>query len=145
MLKHGHENASTQLDQAGRPGAPVDLLRALIVMRMKEIRSLRELTRVLDVDPRLRRLCLIEDGERGYSRSVLSRFTRLFGAERLRRVIDEKAVMLLRRSGIEEVDVILDASFIKAWSIRHPLDSRRGFSDQDARVGRNGRGYDLGY
>jgi transposase len=112
---------------------------------MKGIRSLRELTRVLDVDPRIRRLCLIEDGERGYSRSVLSRFTRLMGAEKLRRIIDEKVVMLLRRSGVEEVDVILDASFIKAWSIRHPRDSRRGFSDPDARVGRHGRGYDLGY
>jgi hypothetical protein len=114
-------------------------------MRMKEIRSLRELTRILNVDQRIRRLCLIEDGERGYPRSVLSRFTRRVGAERLRRIIDEKVVMLLRRSGVEEADVVLDASFIKAWSIRHPQDSRRGFSDPDARVGRHGRGYDLGY
>ena len=114
-------------------------------MRMKEIRSLRELSRILNVDQRIRRLCLIEDGERGYPRSVLSRFTKLVGAERLRRIIDEKVVMLLRRSGVEEVDVVLDASFIKAWSIRHPGDSRRGFSDPDARVGRHGQGYDLGY
>ena len=114
-------------------------------MRMKEMRSLRELTRVLDVDRRIRRLCLIEDGESGYPRSVLSRFTTLFGAEKLGRMIDEKVVMLLRRSEVEEVDVVLDASFIKAWSIRHPRDSRRGFSDPDARVGRHGRSYDLGY
>ena len=114
-------------------------------MRMKEIRSLRELSRTLDIDLRLRRLCLIGDGERGYPRSVLSRFTRLVGAERLRKIIDEKVVMLLRRSEVEEVDVVLDASFIKAWSIRHPRDNRRGFSDSDARVGRHGRGYDLGY
>jgi len=114
-------------------------------MRMKEIRSLRELSRTLNVDQRLRRLCLIEDGERGYSRSVLSRFTTLFGAEKLRGIIDEKVVTLLRRSRVREVDAVLDASFIKAWSIRHPDDSRRGFSDPDARVGRHGRGYDLGY
>jgi len=114
-------------------------------MRMKEMRSLRELTRVLDVDQRIRRLWLIGDRERGYSRSVLSRFTTLFGAERLRRIIDEKVVMLLRRNEVEEVDAILDASFIKAWSIRHPKDGRRGLSDPDARVGRSGRGYDLGY
>ena len=112
---------------------------------MKGIRSLRELARTLDVDPRLRRLCLIRNGERGYPRSVLSRFTKLVGAERLRRIIDEKVVMLLRRSNVREVDVVLDASFIKAWSIRHPRDSRRGFSDPDARVGRHGRTYDLGY
>jgi transposase len=144
--------AETQAQQCfhttgpGRPPRnPLGLLRAFIVMRMKEMRSLRELTRVLDSDERIRRLCLIEDSERGYPRSVLSRFTTLFGAEKLRRVIDEKIVMLLRRSEVEEVDAVLDASFIKAWSIRHPKDSRRGFSDQDARVGRHGRGYDLGY
>jgi transposase len=114
-------------------------------MRMKEIRSLRELSLILDVDQRLRRLCLIEDDERGYPKSVLNRFTRLVGAERLRRIIDEKVIMLLKRNRVKEVDAVLDASFIKAWSIRHPRDSRRGFSDPDARVGRHGRGYDLGY
>jgi hypothetical protein len=112
---------------------------------MKEIRSIRELSRILDIDQRIRRICLIEDGERGYPRSVLSRFTRLVGAERLKRIIDEKVVTLLRRSDVREVDAVLDASFIKAWSIRHPEDNRRGFSDPDARVGRHGRGYDLGY
>jgi hypothetical protein len=114
-------------------------------MRMKAIRSLRELTRILDVDKRIRRLCLITDKERGYTRSVLSRFTRRVGAERLLLIIEEKVVWLLRRSGVTEVDAILDASFVKAWSTRHPDNSRTGFSDIDAKVGRNGRGYDLGY
>jgi len=127
------------------PRSPLGLLRAFIVMRMKEIRSLRELSRTLNVDQRLRKLCLIEKGERGYPRSVLSRFTKLVGAERLSRIIDEKVVMLLRRNGVKEVDAVLDASFIKAWSIRDPRDNRRGFSDPDARVGRHGRGFDLGY
>lgn len=130
----------------GRPPRnPLGLLRAFIAMRMKGIRSLRELARLLDVDPRLRRLCLIGEGERGYPRSVLSRFTRLVGGERLRGIIDEKVVMLLKRGGARIVDVVLDASFIKAWSRRHPRDSRRGYSDPDARVGRAGRAYDLGY
>jgi len=130
----------------GRPPRnPLGLFRAFIVMRMKGVRSLRELARLLDVDPRLRRLCLIGDGERGYPRSVLSRFTTLVGAGRLRRIIEEKVGMLLRRSGVREVDVVLDASFIKAWSRRDPRDSRRGYSDPDARVGRAGRAYDLGY
>ncbi|MFB0522179.1 MAG: transposase [Candidatus Bathyarchaeia archaeon] len=130
----------------GRPPRnPLGLLRAFIVMRMKAIRSLRELTRLFGVDPRLRRLCLIREGERGYPRSVLSSFTRWVGTERLWWIIDEKVVMLMRRSRVREVDVVLDASFIKAWSIRHPHDSRRGYSDPDARVVRNGRTYDLGY
>ena len=114
-------------------------------MKMKGVRSLRELTRVLDVDRRIRRLCLIKPGERGYTRSVISRFTRRVGAERPQLIIEDKVVLLLRRARVEEVDVVLDPSFIKAWSIRHPDDGRRGFSDSDAKVGRNGRGYDLGY
>jgi hypothetical protein len=114
-------------------------------MRMKAIRSIRELTRILDVDQRMRRLCLIKKDEEGYPRSVLSRFTRRVGAETLRLIIDEKVIMLLRRAGVEEVDAVLDASFLKAWSTRNPDDNRTGLSDPDARVGRSGRGFDLGY
>ena len=112
---------------------------------MKGIRSLRELTRILNVDLRLRRLCLIKKDENGYPRSVISRFTRRVGAETLQLIIEEKVIWLLRRSKVEDVDVLLDASFIKARSIRHPDNGRTGFSDADAMVGRNGRFYGLGY
>jgi hypothetical protein len=114
-------------------------------MRMKGTRSLREFTRILDVDRRLRRFCLIKTGEKGYTRSVISRFTTRVGAERLQLIIEEKMIQLLRRARVEEVDVVLDPSSIKAWSIRRPDDGKVGFSDSDAKVGRNGRGYDLGY
>ena len=40
---------------------------------------------------------------------------------------------------------MLDASFIKAWNIRHPTDNRTGYSDANARVGRSGRPFTLGY
>jgi len=53
-------------------------------MRMKGIRSLRELARILNVDQRIRRLCLVKRDENGYPRSVLSRFTHLVGAEAFR-------------------------------------------------------------
>lgn len=114
-------------------------------MRMKGIRSLRELTRILDIDQRIRRLCLITSKERGYTRTGLSRFTHRIGADRLQLIIEEKVIWLLRRSRTVDVDVLLDASFIKARSIRHPDDSRTGFSDADAMVGRNGRFYGLGF
>jgi hypothetical protein len=113
-------------------------------MRLKGIRSLRELTRILDVDRRLRRLCLIHGDERGYPRSVISRFTRRVGAETLQLMIEEKVIRLLRYRAPES-DVLLDASFVKARSIRHPDNGRVAYSDPDALVGRNGRGYDLGY
>jgi len=114
-------------------------------MRMKAIISLRELTRILDVDQRMRRLCLIKKDEGGYPRSVLSRFTHRVGAETLRLIIEEKVIMLLRRAGVEEVDAVLDASFLRAWSVRHPESNKVGLSDPDARVGRSGRSFGLGY
>jgi hypothetical protein len=66
------------------------LFRTFIVMRMKAIRSLREMTRLLDTDPRLRKLCLIKQDETGSSRSVLSRFAIKIGEDNLNKIIDEK-------------------------------------------------------
>jgi transposase len=130
----------------GRPPRnPLGVFRAFIVMRMKGVRSLREMTRMLDVDLRLRRLCLIKPGEASYPRSVLSRFIRRVGEDKLTRIIEEKVVKLLKRNDAKDVDAVLDASFIRAWSIRHPLDNKKGFSDDDAKVGRTGRSFELGY
>ena len=39
----------------------------------------------------------------------------------------------------------MDASFIKAWSTRDPTDNQTGYSDEEARVGRTGRTFALGY
>jgi len=114
-------------------------------MRMKAVRSLREMSRILDTDPRLRRLCLIKLGEAGYPRSVLSRFIRKVGEDNLTRIIEEKVVKLLRRDDATDVDSVFDASFIKAYSTRDPLDSLKGYSDMEARVGRAGKTFGLGY
>jgi hypothetical protein len=61
------------------------------------------------------------------------------------KIIDEKVVKLLKSNQAKEVDVVLDASFIKAWSTRSPIDNHAGYSDADARVGRTGRTFGLGY
>jgi hypothetical protein len=114
-------------------------------MKMKGVRSLREMTRLLDVDQRLRKLCLIKIDEAAYPRSVLSRFIRKVGEDNLTKIIEEKVVKLLTSNDARIVDVVLDASFVKAWSTRHPLDNKKGFSDGDARVGRAGRTFGLGY
>jgi transposase len=130
----------------GRPPRnPLGVFRTFIVMKMKGVRSLREMTRLLDVDQRLRKLCLINIDEAAYPRSVLSRFIRKVGEDNLTRIIEEKVVKLLKRNDAKDVDAVLDASFIKAWSTRHPLDSQKGYSDEEARVGRAGRTFGLGY
>jgi hypothetical protein len=112
---------------------------------MKGVRSLREMTRLFDTDPRLRRLCRIKPGEASYPRSVLSRFIRKVGENNLINIIEEKVVMLLERNRAKDVDSVFDASFIKAWSTRDPLDNMKGYSDVEARVGRAGRSFALGY
>jgi len=112
---------------------------------MKAVRSLREMTRLLDTDLRLRKLCLIKTGEAAYPRSVLSRFIRKVGEDRLTRIIKEKVVKLLKRNEAKDVDAVFDASFIKAWSTRHPMDNQKGYSDEEAKVGRAGRTFGLGY
>ena len=133
-------------DGPGRPPRnPLGLFRSFIVMKMKGVRSLREMTRLLDTDQRLRKLCLIKTGEKGYPRSVLSRYIRKVEEDNLTRIIEEKVVRLLKRNDAKDVDSVFDASFIKTWSTRHPLDSQKGLSDGDARVGRTGRTFALGY
>ena len=130
----------------GRPPRnPHGLFRTFIVMKMKGVRSLREMTRLLDVDPRLRKLCLIKKRETAYPRSVLSRFSRRVGEDKLNKIIEEKVIKLLKQNNAKEVDVVFDASFIKAWSTRDPLDNQKGYSDMEARVGRAGKTFSLGY
>jgi len=114
-------------------------------MKMKGVRSLREMTRQRDADQRLRRLCLVKPAEQGYTRSVLSRFIRKIGENRLIQIIEEKVVKLLKRNVTKDVDSVFDATFIKAWSTRDPMDNQKGHSDQDARVGRAGKTFGLGY
>jgi hypothetical protein len=133
-------------DGPGRhPRNPLGLFRTFIVMKMKGVRSLREMTRLLDADLRLRKLCLIKKKEAAYPRSVLSRFSRKVGEDKLTRIIEEKVVKLLKQNDTKEVDAVFDASFIKAWSTRDPTDNQRGYSDLEARVGRTGRTFGLGY
>jgi len=59
--------------------------------------------------------------------------------------MEQKVVALLKQNDTKEVDSVFDASFIKAWSTRDPLNNQRGYSDREARVGRAGRTFGLGY
>jgi len=78
-------------------------------------------------------------------RSVLSKFIQRVGEANLNKIIEEKVVNLLNRHHVRNIDAVFDASFIKAWSTRDPLDNQIGYSDMEARVGRAGRTFGLGY
>jgi len=135
-----HQNGS------GRPPRnPLGILKALLVKRLRQIPSDRELYRRLQCSGELRRLCGVKDWERPYHPSQLSRFRRRVGPRRLGRIVDRMVKRLIRGGVIRGEKVALDASFIRAWSRRDPHDNSTGLSDRDARVGRDGKTYSLGY
>ena len=133
-------------DGAGRPPRnPVGILKALIVKRIRNIPSDRELYRRLWGDPELRYLCDIEEYEKPYHPSQLTRFRQRLGTERLESLM-ETIIDRLRNAGVVKGEIVAcDATFIKAYSKRDPEDDSRGYSDREARVGRAGKTYHLGY
>ena len=74
----------------------------------------------------------------------MSRFSKRVSQDNLNKIIDQKVIELLKSQQTQEVDVMLDASFIKAWSTHHSADNQIGYSDAQTRVGRSGRSYALG-
>jgi transposase len=133
-------------DGPGRPPRkPMGIFKALMVKRLQQIPSERELCRRLWKDDNLRELCDIEAEQNPYHPSQLSRFKKRVGARRLQRIMNKLLKELLRGGVINGETVVLDATFIKAYSRRDPHENSRGKSDPEARVGRNGKTYELGY
>jgi len=133
-------------DDPGRPPRkPMGIFKALIAKRLQQIPSERELCRRLWKDDDLRELCDIEAEQNPYHPSQLSRFRKRVGARRLQRIMNKLLKELLKGGVINGETVVLDATFVKAYSRRDPHENSRGKSDPEARVGRNGKTYDLGY
>jgi transposase len=69
---------------AGRPPRkPIGIFKALVVKRVKQIPSDRELYRRLWSDEDLREVCDIEENQKPYHPSQLTRFRERIGVERL--------------------------------------------------------------
>src|SRR4030067_603979 len=133
-------------DDPGRPPRkPMGIFKALIVKRLQQISSERELCRRLWKDDNLRELCDIEAEQNPYHPSQLSRFKKRVGTRKLQRIMSKLLRELLKGGVINGETVVLDATFIKAYSRRDPHENSRGKSDPEARVGRNGKTYELGY
>jgi IS5 family transposase len=113
--------------------------------RLRQIPSDRELYRRLWNDPLLRMICDIEEKEKPYHPSQLTRFRTRVGPERLERIIVSLVEELIQGGLIRGETVAMDATFIKAYSKRDSHDNHKGASDPDALVGRDGRTYGLGY
>jgi transposase len=133
-------------DGPGRPPRkPMGIFKALIVKRLQQIPSERELCRRLWKDESLRELCDIEAEQNPYHPSQLSRFKKRVGTRRLQRIMNKLLKELLKRGVINGETVVLDATFVKAYSRRDPHENSLGKSDPEARVGRNGKTFELGY
>jgi transposase len=130
----------------GRPPRnPLGIFKALIVKHLRRIPSDRELYRRLWNDEALRYICDIEDSEKPYHPSQLSRFRNKVGPDRLEGIMNRFLEELVEGGVIKGEMLALDATFIKAWSRRDPSDDGKGLSDPESRVGRDGKTYNLGY
>jgi len=131
------------------PGRPprnlLGIFKVLIVKRLRQIPSDRELYRRLWNDENLREICDIEEHEKPYHPSQLTRFRNRVGPEILENIMNNLLRELVDDDTIKGETLALDATFIKAWSRRDPTDDSHGFSDPESRVGRDGKTYDLGY
>ncbi|MBE0633701.1 transposase, partial [Candidatus Bathyarchaeota archaeon] len=126
------------------PRSPMGIFKALIVKQLRCIPSDRELYRRLWNDEALRMICDIEEREKPYNPSQLTRFRYRVGPERLEAVMNSLLEELVEGELIKGETLAMDATFIEAWSRRDPADDSHGLSDPEARVGRDGKSYDLG-
>ena len=132
-------------DSVGRPPrSPLGVFKAHLLRRLRHVPSDRMLVRQMWKDPRLRRICDIEENEPPYGIAVLSRFRSRVGPERLMRIVDHAIETLVEKRRIKGETVAMDSTFIKACSRRN-LDNRTGYSDPESRVGRAVKTRDLGY
>ena len=127
------------------PRSPLGIFKALIVKQLRNIPSDRELYRRLWNDEALREICGLEDREKPYHPSQLTRFRNRVGPERLEDIMASLLEELVEEGVVKGENLALDATFIKAWSRRDPTDDSHGLSDPESRVGRDGKTYDLGY
>ncbi len=126
------------------PRGPLGVFKAHHLRRLRNIPSDRMFVRQLWKDPRLRRICDIEESEPPYGIAVLSRFKKKVGPERLMRIVDHAVEALVKMGRIKGETLALDSTFIKAHS-RRSLDNRTGYSDPESRGGRAVKTRDLGY
>jgi transposase len=140
------QKAYHQDGSAGRPPRkPMGVFKALIVKRLQQVPSDRELYRRLWNDADMREICDLEAEQKPYHPSQLTRFRNRIGTKRLERIMRKIVRKLLKAGVISGETIMMDATFVKAYSKRDPHQNSQGSSDSEARVGRNGKTYELGY
>jgi len=134
------------LKRRGRhPRSLIGQFKTELFKRVARIEGYDELHRLIENDKDLRLLCDVKEGEKPYHPSTLSRFRKRIGPEALEEIMARCVKQLDRIGVLDARTVALDAAFIKAYSRRDPKDTRRGLSDIEARLRKQGGNVTLGY
>jgi len=148
-LKSVERSLSKSYGRRSRVGRPhrslLGMFKAELIKRLRRIESYEELHRLLQADDALRSLCIIKDGEKPYHPSILLRFRRRVGPQGFHRLMNRLIKQLDHTGVLNSETLVLDATFIKAYSRRDPHNTQRGLSDSDARLRKQGRNVVLGY
>jgi len=127
------------------PRSLLGQFKAELLKRVARIEGYDELYRLTENDWNLRLLCDMKEGEKPYHPSILSRFRKRIGSDALEEIMARCLKQLDQLGVLDRKTVALDAAFIKAYSRRDPNDTRRGFSDIEARLRKQGGNVTLGY
>ena len=96
-------------DSVGRPSRnPLGVFKAHLLRRLRHIPSERMLVRLMWKDPRLRRICDIEENEPPYGIAILSWFRKRVGPERLMRIVDHAVETLVEKGRIKGETLAMD-------------------------------------
>jgi len=137
------------------PGRPVEYdpewdLKALMLRQLLQIPYVKDLVKRLKRNPYLRRVCGY--GDEAPTEAHFSQMKKRIGAEGFRVIeawLRREALRLRESQPLSAVGLVQAACFdgtdLRAWSSRSLDDSRRGRGDPDARLGRGGKGFYLGY
>jgi len=140
---------SRSYGRRGKVGRPhrclLGMFMAELIKRLRRIESYEELYRLLEVDDALRDLCAIKEWEKPYHPSILLRFRRRIGPQGFQHLMNRLTRQLDCTGVLDSETLVLDPTFIKAYSRRDPHDTRRGFSDFEAGLRKQGRNVVLGY
>ena len=125
-----------------KPYDPVSMLKAQLLKHLLRVPSDRRLALLLKRNRKMAKACGF--GRKTPSHGLFTQFRHRLGKDGYEKVFSMLLKQLLKNGAVEGEVVALDSTAIKAYSQRS-LDNKSGKSDREARVGRGGRGFILGY
>jgi len=149
-----HLTLWTDLHTEG-PGRPVEYnpecdLKALMLRQLLQIPYIKDLVKRLRRNPYLRQACGYD--EKTPTEAHFSQMKKRIGFEDFRIIeawLRREALSLRESQPLSAVGLVqaacVDGTDLRAWSSRSLDDNKRGRGDPDARLGRSGKGFYLGY